>query len=91
MTYLAVNISIFLISLVILFQLALAFGAPWGSLAMGGRFPGKFPPAMRVAALVQIVILAIIGVVISVRGGIIFPEWFSSAEKIIWGVWGVGV
>jgi len=85
-TSLAVNVSIALIAVVILFQLALAFGVPWGSLAMGGKYPGKFPPAMRIAALLQIVILAIIGVVISIRGGIIFPEWFSLAEKLIWGV-----
>ncbi len=83
---LAVSISIALIAVVILFQLALAFGVPWGNLAMGGKYPGKFPPVMRVAALVQIVILTIIGVVISVRGGIIFPEWFFLADKIIWGV-----
>lgn len=39
--------------LVVLFQVALALGAPYGHLAMGGRFPGRFPPAMRVAAIVQ--------------------------------------
>lgn len=37
---------------VVAFQVLLALGAPWGSNAMGGRFPGRFPPAMRVLAVV---------------------------------------
>ncbi len=37
-------------------------------------YPKKVPLVMRVAALVQIEILIIIGVVVSARGGIIFPE-----------------
>ena len=40
------------------FQLALAAGAPWGAYAMGGRFPGRFPPPLRVAAVVQAVVVA---------------------------------
>jgi len=35
-----------------LFQLALALGAPWGKLAMGGAFPGRFPPKLRILAAV---------------------------------------
>ena len=34
-------------SAVIGFQLALALGAPWGTYAMGGRFPGVLPALMR--------------------------------------------
>lgn len=41
-----------LVTLVVVgFQLALAFGAPWGAYAMDGAFPGRFPPAMRLAAV----------------------------------------
>ncbi len=39
-------------AMVVAFQLGLALGAPWGEYAMGGRFPGRFPPRMRVAAVV---------------------------------------
>lgn len=35
------------------FQLALALGAPWGRFAMGGAFPGRYPPALRIFAVVQ--------------------------------------
>ncbi len=85
-TCIAANISILFIIIVGFFQLALVIGVPWGNLAMGGRFPGKFPPAMRVVAFVQIVVLAIIGIIIFVRAGFLFPEWFWISKKIIWGV-----
>ena len=39
--------------LVVAFQVALALGAPWGAYAMGGAFPGRMPPPLRVAALIQ--------------------------------------
>jgi len=40
---------------VVLFQLALALGAPWGAMAMGGKFPVRLPSTMRIAALAQAV------------------------------------
>ena len=55
---------------VIAFQVALALGAPWGSYAMGGAFPERFPPAMRVAAIVQAVLLGLLAVVVLGRAGI---------------------
>jgi hypothetical protein len=40
--------------LTVLFQLALACGAPWGHLAMGGgKYPGVFPVPLRIAAVVS--------------------------------------
>ncbi len=52
------------------FQLALAAGAPWGTYAMGGRFPGRFPAPMRIAALVQGVVLALLaGAVLGAAAG----------------------
>lgn len=83
-----------LTGVVCLFQLALALGAPWGAYAMGGAFPGVFPPAMRVAALVQIPILAgLAGLVLS-RAGVTLPKWRAASR---WATWivvaflGVGV
>jgi hypothetical protein len=31
----------------------MALGAPWGRFAMGGAFPGRYPPALRIFGLVQ--------------------------------------
>lgn len=43
--------------IVILFQLGLAFGMPWGAASMGGKFPGKYPPKMRLVAIINILLL----------------------------------
>lgn len=80
-----------LIAVVALFQLALAAGAPWSSLAMGGRFPGKMPPPMRIAAFLQIGVLALFAATVLTRAGLILPEWQSLSHKMIWVVVGFSV
>ena len=69
---------------VVLFQMALAVGAPWGAYAMGGAFPGRFPPAMRVAAVVQAFLLALLAGVVLARAGLALPGWASVATWLIW-------
>lgn len=69
---------------VIAFQIALAAGAPWGAYAMGGAFPGQFPPEMRVAAVVQAVILAALALVVLARAGVAMPRWSRSSRWLIW-------
>ena len=83
-----------LIAIVSAFQLALALGAPWGQFAMGGAFPGVFPPAMRVAALVQMGILALIALLVLARAKVLLPGWHLVSRRVIWAVvplLGVGV
>ncbi|MCE7983344.1 MAG: hypothetical protein DYG89_19395 [Caldilinea sp. CFX5] len=69
---------------VILFQLALAAGAPWGEYAMGGAYPGRFPPALRIAALIQAALLAGLMAVILKRAGLIATKRLSSVRKLAW-------
>ena len=69
---------------VIAFQIALALGAPWGAYAMGGAFPGQFPPEVRVAAVVQAVILAGLALVILARAGIALPKWSRTSRWLVW-------
>ena len=60
------------------FQVALALGAPWGAYAMGGRFPGRFPPPMRLLAVVQAVVLGLLALVVLGSAGLIssgLTEW----------------
>ena len=83
-----------LTGVVVLFQLALALGAPWGALAMGGAFPGAYPPAMRVAAMAQIVVLVGIGLVVLARAGVVLPSWRPASRWLVWivvGLTAVGV
>jgi cytochrome bd-type quinol oxidase subunit 2 len=75
-----------LIAFVVAFQFALALGAPWGEMAMGGKCSGRLPPRMRVAALVQIVVLVFIALVVLTRAGIILDEFSSLSKSVIWAV-----
>ena len=63
----------------VVFQLALALGAPWGEYAMGGRFPGRFPPEVRVAAVIQGAVIAVLAVIVATRAGFLAspldPPW----------------
>jgi hypothetical protein len=73
-----------LIALAIAFQIALAAGVPWGELAMGGRYPGRLPQAMRVAATVQALVLAALAGVVLVRAGLVLPALLDGAPWAIW-------
>lgn len=69
---------------VVAFQLALAAGAPWGAYAMGGAFSGRFPPRMRVAAIVQAMVLTVLAVIVVSHAGL---AGASVAEAAPWLVW----
>lgn len=66
------------------FQLALAAGAPWGSYAMGGAFPGRFPAALRIAAFVQAVLLIFMAAVVLARAGLVLVAWAKAARWLAW-------
>lgn len=80
----AVTIFLGLCAVVVLFQLALALGAPWGEFTMGGRFPGRLPPKMRIAALVQIMILLVLAAIVLIRSGLAFSQYYSIGATGIW-------
>jgi hypothetical protein len=69
---------------VIAFQLALAAGAPWGAFAMGGAFPGQFPPALRVAAIIQAALLAGLAAVVLSRAGLALPQWSRVSRWLVY-------
>jgi hypothetical protein len=66
------------------FQIALALGAPWGEYAMGGAFPGSYPPALRVAAVLQAILWLAIGGVVLSRAGLALPRWARASRWLIW-------
>jgi len=73
------------------FQIALALGAPWGSYAMGGAFPGQYPPAMRAAAIAQAVLLGLMAGVVLSRAGVALPRWSRASRWLIWVIVAYGV
>lgn len=59
-------------------QIALAAGAPWGDLTMGGRWPGRLPTPIRFAAFLQAcVLVGMAGVVLTQTPLVAFdpPRW----------------
>src|SRR5512147_2720516 len=78
-------LSYVIISLaVIAFQIALAAGAPWGALAMGGAFPGQFPPALRIGALIQAALLGAMTAVVLARAELTLPRWNRVSRWLVW-------
>ena len=70
---------------VVAFQIALAVGAPWGAYAMGGAFPGQFPPELRVGAVIQAILLAGFAAVVLARAELIQVRWLRKAAR--WLIW----
>jgi len=69
---------------VIAFQLALAMGAPWGRYAMGGTIPGRFPPPMRVAAVVQAALIAVLAAGVLSTAGLVLPDLARAYPWLAW-------
>lgn len=70
---------------VILFQLALAAGAPWGDQAMGGRWPGVLPSRVRVAEVIQSAVIAALALIVLSRAGLVLPDLAGGANA--WLAW----
>jgi hypothetical protein len=68
----------------IVFQIALALGAPWGRYAMGGAFPGRLPTAMRVAAVVQAVVIGSLAMVVLAHAGLVDIPVVRDLPWLIW-------
>jgi hypothetical protein len=71
-------------AIVIGFQIALALGAPWGALAMGGTYPGRFPGRLRVGALIQAIVIGFLAIAVLSDAGLVVP---GLAESLPWLVW----
>ncbi len=66
----AAYLYVALACLAALFQLALVLGAPWGALALGGRWQGRLPVLIRLFALLQIGVILGMALVVAARAGI---------------------
>ncbi len=81
---LSAQIFAFFTGIVILFQACLAAGLPWGAASMGGKYPGKYPPRMRLFALFNILVLILITAIVLSRAGLFLPQWMPVAKIAIW-------
>ena len=73
----------------ILGQMALVIGAPWGSITLGGLWPGVLPPRLRLAALAQAAILTALALIALDHGGYLdiglppYAIWVTAAVTCI--------
>jgi hypothetical protein len=83
---LAAIVAAALLTMIAIFQIALALGAPLGEAAWGGRHQGVLPTGLRVAsALAGIVIYPLIIVYVLVSAGLITAEWMPGTGAA--GMW----
>lgn len=57
----------------VLFQLALATGAPWGRAAYGGQHPGVLPVRFRLSSAIAAVVWTVVALSVARRAGL--PIW----------------
>ena len=70
--------------IVILFQGCLAAGLPWGKASMGGKYPGKYPPKMRMVAVINMILLSFIATIVLSEAGLMFLQLKTISSIGIW-------
>jgi hypothetical protein len=70
-----------LICMVVLFQVGLVFGAPWGHLTLGGRWRGVLPLPVRLIPVASGILLGLIARFMLGLGGVL-PTWGPA-----WAIW----
>ncbi|NVK26568.1 MAG: hypothetical protein HWE14_00925 [Flavobacteriia bacterium] len=77
--------------IIILFQLSLALGAPWGAASMGGKYPGVYPPKMRRVAVINIFFLAFLALIVLAEADVAMSAFQSFSHIAIWVVAAFGL
>jgi hypothetical protein len=72
---------------VVLFEVCLAAGAPWGSAAFGGADPGRLSTELRLASVVAAGFWALAALTALARGGVTAsPIGSASSRRAMWGL-----
>ena len=69
---------------VVLFQIALICGAPWGEITLGGRWKGRLPPVVRLIPAFSILLLGFFCVVLLARAGLWLPSLQEKSKTLVW-------
>ncbi len=87
----AAFIAVALLAVIVVFQIALALGAPLGDMAWGGRNPGVLPTRLRIASgVVALVIYPLIAWTVLGAAGVIETGWPPPDLRapLMWGLAG---
>jgi hypothetical protein len=68
----------------VVFQVALAFGAPWGEFTLGGKYPGQLPRFVRIIPIVSGALLTGFLVIVLARAGLAFTYIRAASYGVIW-------
>ncbi len=82
-TVAAISFTILSVILV-LFQLGLTIGMPWGAASMGGKFPGKYPLKMRFVSLMNSFVLGLMAVIVLIKSEMLLPQFIPFANVAIY-------
>tara|TARA_R110002096_G_scaffold67332_14_gene163449 strand:+ start:5376 stop:5747 length:372 start_codon:yes stop_codon:yes gene_type:complete len=88
MTHVAAILYLLMIGGVIVFQVCLMAGAPWGRITQGGRVEGALPLSGRVIAGVSILLLILMGAGVASAAGLTasWPGWTAVAVVAVQGL-----
>lgn len=81
---LAAIIFSILTGIVLIFQGCLALGLPWVKASMRGKYPGKYPPKMKMVAIINIVILGVFVAIVLSKSDLLFPQLKPISNIGIW-------
>ena len=71
-------------AVVVVFQAGVASGKAWGEYTMGGRYPGRLPALLRIAALGQAVLLAVLAFIVLDAAGVGDLGWVAKVGWLPW-------
>lgn len=70
--------------IIIIFQICLTIGLPWGKASMGGKFPGKYPTKMRYVSFGASVFLSFLILVVLSKANLLFNSLNLFSNYAIW-------
>jgi hypothetical protein len=87
----AAIVAVLLIAVIVVFQLALALGAPLGQAAWGGQHAGALPTRLRLAsAVAALVIYPLVALAILASADLIEADWLPlQGPVVMWALAGL--
>jgi hypothetical protein len=73
-----------LTSVAVVFQVALAIGAPWGEFTLGGKYRGRLPRPVRIIPIVSAALLLGFALIVLARAGLAFANIRAASQWLIW-------
>ena len=74
-------------AIVVVFEVCLAAGAPWGSAAFGGADPGRLSNELRIASVFAAGFWALAALIALARGGVVAsPIGHAFSRRAMWGL-----